>query len=567
MLRNIIILLASTAIAVPLLAQQQPNLQNTVERFDPGKTATEISEPDLTPPATQPRDIVDVKRQPKAHNANDPVVTVKFKLTRIILLGNTVFSETELSKLYADKINTDVSLTDLEAIASKITEYYRIKGYVLSQAIIPPQEIDKGVVSIKIIEGYINKVSITGNVSDHVTKVLNDYGVQITRQAPLKIESLERFAFLANDIPGVNVRAVLAKSEEYTGAADLVFVVTEKKYGGSLAFNNYNQEVLGRQQFIGNIHLNNLTYASQTAINGIISPDTKRMRYISFNHKQQLTSNGLGGRVAISSIDTTPDMGTIGLGGLDIPGKAFITTVGVDYAWIRSHSRNLFVGSGFKLLNSTTEFGQATLFKDNIRSINVFLSYDNLFNPYTTNTYVFTITQGLNIFNAQGNPPSRVGEDLTFTKLELYLSSLHFYKNSKFSSVLAVKGQYAFELLPSSETFTYGGVPIGYGYDPSEFTGDRGVAASFELRYPALIIPKIQLLSHVFGFADIGYVWDLNKNVSPSSQYGASTGAGIRMNMRKHVNCDFIVGVPLKPSTIEGTPNFVRLLLNIKAYF
>lgn len=550
----------------PLLyAADMPNLQNTVERYDPGKTASDITEPNLEREAEPTTEVVDVKGKPATPAPDAAKFNIKFMVKKIVLVGNTIIPTSELETLYSNKLNTELSLADLEAIAQSITAYYRNQGYILSQAIIPPQEIDdKGIVKIKIIEGYINKVSVIGCKNDNVYNAVKEYGDHIARQIPLKMEDLERFSFLANDIPGAKVRAVLTRSPEYTGAADLTFIVEEKTFEGYAAYNNYNTDVLGNQQLIGNVRVNNLLYASETALNGIMSRNSNRMRYISFSHKQQLNSNGLGGRFSISNTHTTPDMGTIGLGGLDIPGKAFIATINMDYSWIRSYKRSLFVGAGFKLLNSTTEFGEETLFKDNIRSINAYATYDYMQSLNTNNSITATVVQGLKIFDAQGNPPSRIGEDLTFTKLEVFATSNHRFAN-RFSSLLAFKGQFAFDTLPSSETFSYGGVPFGYGYAPAEFTGDRGLAGLAELRYQTWSVPKLKLFSQLFGFVDFGYVWNMN-NIQPTSESGSSTGLGTRINMLKHVNVDFIVGVPLKPASIEGTPNYVRVLFNVKIY-
>ncbi len=547
-------------------AADMPNLQNTVERYDPGKTAVDLStQNELDKDVHQPPNVVNIQTKPAAPSKNDASVNIKFKLKKIVLVGNTVFSTKELSKLYADKLNTDVSLADLELIAQKITDYYRNAGYVLTQAIIPPQEINQdGIVKIKIIEGFVNKVSVTGCNRANVCALLQKYGEHIARKVPLHIDTLERYSFLADDIPGVKVRAVLTRSQEFARAADLTFIVEEKNYGCSIAYNDYNSKVLGRFQYIANVYVDNLLLASETAINGILSSDTDRMRYASFTHRQQLNSRGLGMRLSVSDIKTDPDMGTIGLGGLVIPGSAFTATASAEYAWIRSHNKNLYVGAGFKFLNSNTTFGGETLFKDNIRSVNAYVQYSYLQSAATYNSLLLTVSQGLNIFDAQGNPPSRVGENIDFTKIDLYASSTHSF-SSKFSSVLAVKAQYAFNTVPSSETFVYGGLPFGAGYDPAEFAGDRGVDGLIELQYRALRMPKYKFVSQLFAFFDFGYVWDIN-NVQPTAQSGASAGVGYRSNLLKHLNLDFIVARPLKPSNIEGTANYTRLLFNVKLY-
>lgn len=561
-----VLLLAITTLLPTANAADAPNLQNTVERYDPGKTAADISQPPESINSLPSADVVNIKNKPPVVKQNDAAAAIKFRLKKIILTGNTIYSSAELEKLYQNKLNTDVSLVDLEGIAQKITEYYRNAGYVLTQAIVPPQEINQeGIVKIKIIEGYINKVSISGCRLNSVCNLLTKYGNNIASKKPLNLSDLERYSFLANDIPGVKVRAVLTRSEEYTGASDLTFIVEEKNYGGSFAYNNYNSQVLGRQQFIANAYLNNLTSASETAVNGIISRNVDRMRYIALTHKQQLNSNGFGGRVAISKINTEPDMGTIGLGGLVIPGKALTILGSVDYAWIRSHSKNLYIGAGFKYLNSNTSFGGTTLFQDNIRSFNIYTSYNFLQSATTYNSIVLTLAQGVKLFGAKGNPPSRIGEDLTFTTFNLFASSNHRFGRSKLSSLIAFKGQYSFETVPSSETFAYGGLPFGAGYDPAEFTGDRGIAGLFELQYPGFTVKRASLSSQLFTSIDFGYVWDTN-NVQPTAQSGSTAGVGFRANLMKHVNFDFMVAQPLKPSNIEGNAKYTRLLFNVKLY-
>lgn len=546
-------------------AADAPTLQNSVERIDPGRTATELNEQQLEQDTFTPANIVNIKNK-QAPVRNEAAFNIKFKLKKIILSGNTIFTSAELRALYKDKLNSEVSLAVLENIANRITEHYRAAGYVLTKAIIPPQEISEdGIVNIRIVEGYISHVSITGCHRSSVCSLLKKYGEHLTGKTPLKLSDLERYSFLANDIPGAKVRAVLTRSQEYTGASDLTFIVEEKNFGGSAAYNDYNSKVLGRYQYIANAYANNITMASETAINGILSSDTDRMRYISFTHKQQLNSNGLGARFMVSDINTDPDMESIGLGGLVIPGKAFTFTASTDYAWIRSHSKNLYVGVGFKFLNSSTTFGGATLFKDNIRSIYAYTQYNFLYGTSTYNSLLLTLSQGIKLFDAQGNPPSRTGEDITFTKIDIYASSSYKFANSKFGSLVALKGQYAFNTVPSSETFAYGGIPFGYGYDPAEFTGDRGIDGLLELQYAAFTNPKYKLVSQLFLFVDCGFVWDIN-NVQPTRQSGVSTGAGYRVNMLEHANLDFTIAKPLKPSNITGNANYTRLLFNLKIY-
>ena len=206
----------------------EPTIQNSVEKINPANTAEDLQKAQTQNEEVPNSNIKIINNRTPSINPED--AKIKFKLRGINLSGNKSIPTKELEKLYQDKLNTEVSVADIELIAQNITEYYRDKGYVLSQAVIPEQEIgNDGIVKIQIIEGYVGKVSISGCESANVCCLLKKYGKHIQESKPLTLSALERFAFFADDIPGLQVRTVLTRSEETAGAADLTFVVTGKK--------------------------------------------------------------------------------------------------------------------------------------------------------------------------------------------------------------------------------------------------------------------------------------------------------------------------------------------------
>ncbi len=160
--------------------------------------------------------------------------SLRFKLTGVVVEGSTVYSETDLLPLYQDKIGNEVSLLEVYRIRDAITTKYRNDGYVLSQAIIPPQKIQGGIVRIIVVEGFIDEVRTEGTVNDS-RRLIAQYGKKIKQSRPLHIADLERYVFLIEDLPGVSVRTVLRPSEKKRGAADLILVVEQKLAGGASA--------------------------------------------------------------------------------------------------------------------------------------------------------------------------------------------------------------------------------------------------------------------------------------------------------------------------------------------
>ena len=98
---------------------------------------------------------------------------IRFILKKIEVKGSTVYSQSAFKRWQQRFIDKKVSLALIYRFAEKITTKYRNDGYLLSRAIVVPQKIKDGVVTIKVIEGYIN------NVSEDLRDFLRRNGIKI----------------------------------------------------------------------------------------------------------------------------------------------------------------------------------------------------------------------------------------------------------------------------------------------------------------------------------------------------------------------------------------------------
>ncbi len=80
---------------------------------------------------------------------------IHFTLTAVVVDGATVFTNADFVPLYQSLVGKNVALAQIFELRDAITAKYRRAGFVLSQAIVPPQKITGGVVHIRVIEGYL----------------------------------------------------------------------------------------------------------------------------------------------------------------------------------------------------------------------------------------------------------------------------------------------------------------------------------------------------------------------------------------------------------------------------
>ena len=94
-------------------------------------------------------------------------ITLVLRGVRII--GGTIYRSDELSALYQDLVGQPITLAAVYDIAARITARYGSDGYVLSRAIIPPQELSPNgaTVTIQIVEGYVDRVEWPASLSKY----------------------------------------------------------------------------------------------------------------------------------------------------------------------------------------------------------------------------------------------------------------------------------------------------------------------------------------------------------------------------------------------------------------
>jgi hemolysin activation/secretion protein len=126
--------------------------------------------------------------------------------------------------------------------------------------------------------------------------------------------------------------------------------------------------------------------------------------------------------------------------------------------------------------------------------------------------------------------------------------------------------QKSFSPLLLTEQFGLGGDHFGRGFDPSEITGDDGVAGAVELQYtrdPGLSFLKSYQL---FTFYDAGAVWQ--RAPGSGHQSLSSVGGGVRLWLPHGLDAEVEVTHPLwQRIDIDQRRKGTEALFSVTAHF
>ncbi|HBP10332.1 MAG TPA: hypothetical protein DD452_00180, partial [Nitrospina sp.] len=217
---------------------------------------------------------------------------VNFLLQRMIIKGSTIYGKRKFSRLFRKYLHRRITLEQIYIIAQQITNMYRNDGYILSKAVVPPQKIEGGVVQINVIEGFVDRVAIQGQVRGP-RRLLNEYRKGILRSRPLKARDLERYLLLVDDLPGVSVKSVLTPSKDKPGATNMTLILSNKAYEGSLGLDNRGTKFNGPIQVNAGLSGNTIfKNYERIGLQGVVTSDTDELQFFSGFYEQPISSEG-----------------------------------------------------------------------------------------------------------------------------------------------------------------------------------------------------------------------------------------------------------------------------------
>lgn len=550
-------LVLSVFVLLGIIIFQSANAEESVPAIpvpypiiDPGRVQERLSATQQQPFKPEKKineQIIPVKKSESSLVAPAAEDMVRFKLSALIIEGVSVYKKKELLQYYHSYLGKDVSLSDLQNIASKITNHYRNDGYVLSKAIVPPQEIASGKTTIQVIEGFIANIYIEGSNSK-IESQIKKYGEKIKGMRPLQIKNLERYILLLNDISGVTVKTVLSPSVSQVGAADLTLIVEQQRLQANAYYDNRSSKYLGPQEIIASGSISDVIMAADNLLLQTVDTTlSHEIRYLQLGYNFPLGATDW--RVNINGSYTETKPGFV-LKDLDLVGRSKNWGIKIEYPLLRTRNKNLWIYGKFDWLDSYTNFPTATLFKDHIRSLRFGAAYDFTDKLRGTNLISLEYSKGLNLFGASPlkpkTPLSRQNAPSDYKKLVLNASRYQSF-GTRWMLVANANGQYSFNNpLLSAEEFSFGGGQVGRAYDSSEISGDLGVTGKLELRFNTF--PELKFLQQIqyYTFYEIGAIWNIGNNFTqPNKDSGADLGGGLRATFNKYFYSNLELAKPL----------------------
>ena len=481
---------------------------------------------------------------------------IAFVLKTIQFTGHTVLSNSQIESLIEPYLNKSIDFGQLQVLASAIEAAYRNSGGI-ARVVIPPQDINNGVLTIQIEESIFGITKIEGAITrvkpQQIIDIMN--AAQTSGQL-VEVSHLDRGILLSDDLPGVTVGGVLAQGSTALTTDLIARVADEPLVFGNAQADNTGPTSIGAYRVLGNLGMN-----SPLGVGDLLSATyiySEGSNYGRLSYTVPVGSDGL--RVGVNGSTMAYRLISSQFVALGATGTSSTGGVEANYPIIRSRSANLYVSGNAdyrQFSNSDAQQGLINQYSVMDYSIGLFGNSFDAIGGSGSNNGSLVITSGN--ANLAGSPKQASvaaanNAQGSFTKIryganrnQLIVGGLSLYGS--------VSGQATNANLDSSEMFYLGGAYGVRAYPTNEGAGSQGQLATVELRQalPQNVNAAI--------FYDYGHV-----QVYPNNNYaGASAinsyamkGAGLSLGWKPASNIDLKtiwakrIGANPNPTSIGG---------------
>jgi len=446
--------------------------------------------------------------------------------------GANALSEEQISAITSQAKARNITLGELNTICTKITDLYRRKGFFLSRAYVPQQEVKDGLVTIKVIEAKLADIKLTNNslVDDSaILDRLSLAGVDLQ----ISQSSIGHALAATAELSGVQLSRASVEPGTSTGSTNLLIATSEKaRWTGSVYTDNHGALYTGRSRVglavtwaspSGNgdsLSFNAITTTSAGLISGYLRYERPLLSRLSIFTQLAHTDYKLGGTYAQ----------------LDAHGNALTAGIGCTYTLSQDLARKL---------SSTIEVGHRSIedFIDSSMSSNpksdmfcaVSLDYKMAFAQGNRNASAVLnakITNGqLRFADSAASFQDALDANTqgSYTKVELSAEYSHpVLAECSLTAALRSQTTINSKNLDGSQKIGVSGADGLRAFSSSELLGDNGLFAQLAFGFPISSWNGFSINGTIF--SEYGRVSGGNANSQVSTRSLSDYGIEVQVN-------------------------------------
>jgi hemolysin activation/secretion protein len=469
---------------------------------------------------------------------------IRFEIQRFEVTGNTLLPQAEVEAAVLPFTGKGRDFGDVQRALENLESRYHARGYKVVVVELPEQELDQGVVKLKVVEVKIGKVIVSNNTVFDEANIRRSLPALMEGKTP-NLTRVSTNLKNANDNPSKKVKLKLQSGEADDEVNALIDVADKRAWSGTLNLDNTGADATGKTNVSASLQHANLWNRDHVA----------SLQYTTTaQHPDQVAVYGMGYHIPLyalgDSLDffanySNVDSGSItaGIFTLAVSGKGAVA--GARYNQVLAKrgelEHRIVYGIDHKAFKNSVLLAGQNLGNDvtvHPLSINYVAT-----RPTETGELSGSITLVRNIpGGSRGGDVdftrARAGAKPAFTALRLSASWVNA-SAAGWQTRALLNLQYSGDALIPGEQFGAGGASSVRGMDERLLSADSGLYTNLELYTPSLCKPEGKWQCRLLAFMDAAYgkrnqalAGELTSTAISSAGLGLRLAYGESMNLQ-----------------------------------
>ncbi len=487
-----------------------------------------------------------------------PDAVPRFDIKRYQVEGNTLLSAGNLESILLPFTGRDRDFGAVQEALDALEQAYRDRGFSMVMVTLPEQELESGVVRLKVNENRLGKINIEGNRYFDQANIRRSLPALNQGDTP-NLNSVSRSLKLANENPAKKINLQLLNSDKENEIDANIAVKDERPWKIGISADNTGDKQTGRSR-MGFLlqHANIADHDHLLTLQYITSPEKlDKVSIYSIGYRVPLYS--LGSSIDLIGAYSNVNSGTISAAAynMNVSGKG--TILGIHYnqnlTRIGNYEHKLILGLDYRAYENNVDFLGSQL-GNNVTVHPVSLTYAGTFAMDKVNAgFYLTDLQNLSgnwdgRDTAADMEKARAGAPRGYNIIR-YGANLSYAIGADWQARALVNGQYTNDPLVPGEQYGIGGASTVRGFSDREFANDKGYSGNVEIYTPNLsrLFGVTAFQSRLLMFYDRGYVSRVDPMPGDTvSTQVAGIGPGLRITDGKRLSlsadCGFVVDPP-----------------------
>jgi len=487
-----------------------------------------------------------------------PDAVPRFDIKSYRVEGNTLLSADNIESALSPFTGRGRDFGDVQEALDALEKAYRDRGFSMVMVALPEQELESGVVRLKVNENRLGKINIEGNRYFDQANIRRSLPTLTQGETP-NLNAVSRSLKIANENPSKKINLQLLNSDKENVIDANVAVKDEAPWKIGINADNTGDKQTGTAR-LGLLlqHANVFNRDQLLTLQYITSPEKiDKVSIYSLGYRMPFYS--LGSSLDLIGAYSNVDSGTISAAtsSMDVSGKG--TILGLHYnqnlTRIGNYEHKIILGLDYRAYENSVDFMGSQL-GNNVTVHPVSLTYAGTLTMDKVNAgFYLTDLQNLpgswdGRDTAEDIEKSRTGAPRGYNIFR-YGVNLSYALGADWQARMQVNGQYTNDPLVPGEQYGIGGANTVRGFAEREFANDQGYSGSVEIYTPNLsrLFGVNAFQSRLLVFYDRGYV--SRKDPLPGdtvSTQVASIGPGLRIMDGKRfsisIDCGFVLDPP-----------------------